>query len=464
MYLKNRLIIGFMIMLVTALLITGSISTGLINSHFNQYLLMEHERKLATLFDFAEGILQGRSDMSLEDLNLYAVSENYYFEILDGQGQLLYGSSNQVQQGMMGGRLTLDQMRNSHMFGKLTIENRIVETKDGEKYLIQVAFEGDFSVSQEASRFKTMLYQSIFVALIISVGISMFLSMAFSKPLASAFSSAAEAAEAIARGKLDTRLPEKNQIIEIQNLHQAMNTMAKTLEEQEYLRKHLVEAINHEVKTPLTVLKSQLEAFMDGVFEPDQTRFQNCHDEILRLETLLDRMGQVHELNAQKYVMRLTVFSLKEEIETICHILKPQFDKKRIELQIFAVSEMNVEMDRYKLRQILYNLFSNAFKFSNEGTVVSIELSSHADKAVVQIRNQGLKISDEDCQRIFDLQYRASDASGYDPHGKGLGLRIASDLTAFMKGDLRLVESTVDQTIFELVLPFRLDRELKSEE
>ncbi len=123
-----------MLMTLIALGITGLISTLLINNQFDTYLLSQHKRKVENIMNIASDVLNGVEDIAIEDMSIYAVAENYYVEILDESGNILFATPNQIQQHMMGRRLTLAQMRNMPMYSDLAIENKIIESIDGEHF------------------------------------------------------------------------------------------------------------------------------------------------------------------------------------------------------------------------------------------------------------------------------------------------------------------------------------------
>jgi len=453
MTLQKRLIIGFMLMTLIALGITGLISTLLINNQFDTYLLSQHKRKVENIMDIASDVLNGSEDITIEDMSIYAVAENYYVEILDESGNILFATPNQIQQHMMGRRLTLAQMRNMPMYSDIAIENKIIESDSREQFLVQVGFSNNIGLSDDANRFKWTLYRSIGLSVMISMGIALLLSMRFSSPVSKSVQNVSESANKIATGHLYTRLSEDHSILELKQLHESMNGMAHILEEQEQLRKGVIDAISHEVKTPLTVLKSHLEAFVDNVMKPTPEKFQNCYDEIIRLEKLLENMDQVNDLNTQSMVLSVSPFELVEEIRSISDILKPQFQKKDMVVELESDEDVMVEMDRYKMRQVMYNLLSNAYKFSEPQSHVTIVIHEKDELVEIEVRNKGLVVPEEEQQRLFESRYRGAGANAYDPHGKGLGLKITKDLVVFMGGEIELIKSDQEYTSFTFRLP-----------
>ena len=116
MLLRNRLLMAFMVMVFVALIVTGVVTTFLINNQFDAYLVKEHERKLEIIIELAQNAIIEESESGLGELSIYAVSENYFVEILNGNGQIVFETPNQLQNNMMGRNMSLSQMKNMPMY------------------------------------------------------------------------------------------------------------------------------------------------------------------------------------------------------------------------------------------------------------------------------------------------------------------------------------------------------------
>jgi len=440
-------------MILITLTVTGALSTWLINDQFDQYLKDEHGKIMSRIWTDMEDVIGGTSKKTIEEVGLYVISVNHFLEVMDVNGQILYESENISNQNMMGRRLTLTQMQNIPMYRNLQIDSVILKDKEQNQYLISIGYDSSFGSSEDASRFKTTLYYSMLIAMVISLLIGFVLSVYLARPISEGIQQVAETADNIAKGRRDEQFIEGHPILELIHLNQSMNQMATTIAEQEDIRRDLVETISHEVKTPITILKSQIEAFLDGVFKPNEEKLLKCHDEIIRLESLMTQMEDIHESSFNNYVMTLSQFDIKEEIENICQILEPQFQKKNIVIHRLDISHLMVEIDRYKLRQVMYNVLSNAYKFSDDNSSVTIKSSITEDRLTVIIKNKGLIIPFDEHEKIFEPHYRLSSSNQYDPHGKGLGLKITKNLLTFMGGTIELVKSDVDETVFTFELP-----------
>ncbi len=453
MKLKNKLVLGSMGLVIVTLTLVLIIFIIMINSQFNGYLDQIKENHRSRVIEEITQILQEESENSFEDISLYAAMNGFHVELLSKEGDILFTSGSLNGHGMMGREVSLLQIQNMPMYADVEVTSHLI-TSGQEEYLLNLGFMADDSLSSEARQFVKTIYITAGITFLLALILAYFVSIKLAKPISADMRAIEDKAGQITQGDYTGRLETSESIEEIKSLHLSIEDMATTLHEQESLRKDLLETVSHEVKTPLTVLRSQVESFLDGVYEPDQLRLEKCLDEIQRLELLMERMEDAQILDKHKYLLDNTEFSLEEELEAIGIILAPQLTKKNLEIQIKGQAIGNIIHDRFKLRQILYNLLSNAYKFSDPGTAVTIEKSQPKDH-VFQIRviNRGIVIGEEDMDKIFESHYRSQAALQADPYGKGLGLNISKNLADRMKGQLDLVSSDEEATVFALELP-----------
>lgn len=455
MTLNRRLIMSGMALMAIILALAALLITLLVNRQFDQYVTSGQTNSMETYYEQISVALLSDNEDNLALIGTNAVTEDFYIEVLLQDGSLLYGSQNITGMSRMGDNVSLLQLENMPMYRGIEVKSWVIDGEDRD-YLLNIGYNTGQGLSEEARRFKNSVYGGIFITFIIGMVISFLVSQRLAKPISTELVLVSQGAKKIASGELDHRLPSGGTVKEIADLKEVMNGMAITLGEQDDLRRNLVATVSHEVKTPLTVLKSQVEALIDGIYEPTHDRFDQCRDEILRLEALMARMDDYDYFAEGSYVLNLTRFSLLEELQALSTILKPQFEKKDLLISISVDSDLFIRTDRYKLRQILYNLLSNAYKFSDHGTTVGLKGTMSHDICSIEVSNKGLAISEVEQEVVFNQRYRSKNADMKDPHGKGLGLFISRSLAEVLDGNLRIIESNEQQTIFRLELKVNL--------
>ncbi len=451
MTLNRRLILSSMGLITIVLVITALLITVLINRQFNQYVTSNQLEGMEIYYRQIGSVFEDYNEEDIVAIGTSAVIEDYYIEILSKNGDIIYASQNISATSMMGRSVSLLQMENMPMYSDIEVRSWEIQGSD-DTYLLNIGYNVGDGLSDDAIRFKSSVYGGIILAFAIGMILAFFLSKLLAKPLSKEITSVSDGAKMIRSGQLNHRLSTDGSIREIKELKSSMNDMAIVLSEQEDIRKNLVATVSHEVKTPLTILKSQIDAFADGIYTPTPDRLTKCKDEILRLECLMARMDDYDSFAENNHILNLSNFSLKEELDALLTILKPQFEKKQLKLTLTMEECLMVTTDRYKIRQILYNLLSNAYKFSDKGEDIRIEVKSLPKGIYIDVINKGIVIPEEEREAIFDLRFRGAGANAKDPHGKGLGLNISDSLAKKLSSKVLLIESSTDKTVFRIVL------------
>src|SRR5688572_20138458 len=206
---------------------------------------------------------------------------------------------------------------------------------------------------------------------------------------------------------------------------------------------------SHEVRTPLTVMKSSLDLLVSSTHF-DQSSDQRqliafCQESVDRLIRLVKDILDVSKIEAGVLSVQFLPTSLNELIEK-CLFWVPQLPGGQgIEVDARLPKEpAMVFADPNRIQQVLENLISNALKFSKPGGKVSIELQAHEHEYEVVVADQGKGIAPEDLERIFGKFYQVEDAATREQGGTGLGLAICRGIIEAHRGRL-WAESTPGQ-------------------
>ncbi|MEG1798848.1 MAG: histidine kinase dimerization/phospho-acceptor domain-containing protein, partial [Synergistaceae bacterium] len=133
----------------------------------------------------------------------------------------------------------------------------------------------------------------------------------------------AKRAHLISGGKYRIDDAMSSDITEIQTLIESMNKLGLALETQEELRKRLMSDIAHELRNPVTIIKSHLEAFEDGVWEPTPERIRLTVGEIDRLSRLISEVGSLYSIEAAESSLSLASVNISEEMERLALSFDP---------------------------------------------------------------------------------------------------------------------------------------------
>jgi signal transduction histidine kinase len=196
---------------------------------------------------------------------------------------------------------------------------------------------------------------------------------------------------------------------------------------------------SHEVRTPLTVMKSSLDILVNtGQFSYSTDQRQLiafCQESVERLIRLVKDILDVSKIEAGVLRVQFMPTSLNELVEK-CLFWVPQLPGGQgIEVEArLPASPAMVSADPNRITQVLENLISNALKFSKPGGKVTIELREHEREVEVVVSDQGKGIATEDLERIFGKFYQVEESATREQGGTGLGLAICKGIIAAHRG------------------------------
>jgi two-component system sensor histidine kinase BaeS len=261
-----------------------------------------------------------------------------------------------------------------------------------------------------------------------------------------------EAAARIAEGHLDERLDVRG-ATELEQLGNAFNRMAESLQEQERIRARFIGDASHELKTPLSSLKALLEALERGAgTDPQRAErfYALMRGEVDRLDMLVRDLLDLHRFDAGAAAIRREPVAVDALLEDVAEQVRPMLPGGSLEVDSCRVM---VDADPARLRQVLLNLVDNARRAVRGLDAPRIELSAAVEDGacVLRVVDNGPGIPLADRERIFERFTRLDGGRTRAEGGTGLGLAIARSIAEAHGG--RLVVEDGPGTRMALCLP-----------
>ena len=302
------------------------------------------------------------------------------------------------------------------------------------------------------------------VLLVFAGGIAMILGYYLSSTVTERINLLKEAAEKLARGDLQTRVPVSGRD-EVAALSTAFNQMAEQLQvadqnqrELESLRRDLIAWVGHDLQTPLTSMRAILEALYDEVVdEPEMIKryLRTAQRDVMSLSALIDDLFQMSQLDAGGFPLHRARASLSDLVSDTLESFSQLARQQSIEL--VGEVEPNVDpvsMDTQAIGRVFNNLISNALRHTPSGGQVSVHARRTGLGVEVTVRDTGEGIRAEDLPRVFERFYRGdASRSRHRGTGAGLGLAIARGIVHAHGGDVQVTSELGKGTQFTFYIP-----------
>jgi len=219
-------------------------------------------------------------------------------------------------------------------------------------------------------------------------------------------------------------------------------------------QKNFLLSITHEFKSPLAAVKLNLQTIQKRDLEKDQRNsiITKALNETDRINNLIENALSAARIESHSYQIHKEEFNLTDCIySNIQSRIIPGAESKKI----VANLEEGVYMkgDAMAISSLILNLLENAEKYSSENSEIIITLAQMKNSAVLSVADQGVGISDQEKNKIFDKFYRIGNEETRNTKGTGLGLFIVRHIVDFHRGDIKVLNNVPKGTIFKVTLP-----------
>lgn len=219
------------------------------------------------------------------------------------------------------------------------------------------------------------------------------------------------------------QLLEPNDTAEFDPLIAEYNRLVTQLQVVEDLRKELISDTSHELKTPLTSLKLQLEGMQDGVVKAEPKRISALLDQVNRLSDVVERLQQFTRMRNRNYEIKKGNIKVAKFINDSVVEHQTELDLAGIKVTVECDSKLQVKADKGLLSQVFTNLIMNTAKYSKAKNLYII-----ANQNSLVLQDDGQGVPEESLPYLFERFYRVDKSRNRDSGGLGLGLAIVKEI------------------------------------
>ena len=226
----------------------------------------------------------------------------------------------------------------------------------------------------------------------------------------------------------------------------------------EKIRRDFVANVSHEIKTPITAIKGFVETLRDGAVKnlEDAERFLSIIEKhVDRLEAIIEDLLTLSriEREAEREDVVLAEGRVKDVLETAIQICEVSAVTKKISIELSCGEDIVAKFDPPLLEQAFVNLLDNAIKYSDEGSLIQVEVTQTDHESIVRVRDQGCGIEKKHLPRLFERFYRVDKARSRQLGGTGLGLAIVKHIAQAHGGYVAVESLPGEGSMFSLHLP-----------
>ena len=298
-------------------------------------------------------------------------------------------------------------------------------------------------------------HQLIYVT-IFTLVCALLLATYFARRISRPINAMAETAKEMGKGTYDVKF-EANSYSELNNLADTLNTTAYELGMADNRLKDLIANVSHDLKTPLTMIRSYAEMVRD--LSGNNPEKRNAHlqviiDETDRLNQIVSDMATISAMQTHKTVLERVHFDLAAAAQAILASYDILSEQEGYKFSFHAPKDCLTYADENRIKQVIANLVNNAVKYCGEDKEVIITIRRSGRKLRMEIADHGPGISQEELPHVWDRYYKTSTNYVRPTEGSGLGLSIVKGILTLHHANYGVSSKLGKGTIFWFELPY----------
>ncbi|REG82383.1 ATP-binding protein [Marinomonas pollencensis] len=234
--------------------------------------------------------------------------------------------------------------------------------------------------------------------------------------------------------------------------------LAGSLKRQKESREQWLVDISHELRTPIAVLRSELEAIQDGIRKPEMKRMDSMHHQVMGLRRLVDDLYLLSKTDAGGYqldVRRLDIIAL---VQSVANRFEHRIEQKGLVLTRALSAPVFIMGDEKTLEQLCVNLFENSLRYTDAPGTIKLAAQADKDDVVLLFEDSSPGVEEVHLDKLFARLYRVDQSRSRSHGGSGLGLSICQNIVMMHGGSIVAKRSELGGLVIEV----RLKREINN--
>lgn len=244
---------------------------------------------------------------------------------------------------------------------------------------------------------------------------------------------------------------------ELGQLADDFNSLAATLHQQDMAKKQWITDTSHELRTPIAVLRAQIEALQDGVQQSNTKTLGVLHGEVIMLGKLVEDLHDLAKSDMGQLRYDFVPVDVGAIIQDVIEAFTERFTSKGISVDAGSIADLRcvIEADSTRLKQLFSNLFENSLRYTNSGGQFRISAEQQPGELIIYVDDSEPSVSDSSIGMIFDRFYRTESSRSRVYGGAGLGLPICKAITEAHGGKMTAGKSELGGLRVAVYLPIK---------
>lgn len=445
-----RLALSFMLLITIVISVITMAINNAIDDNFRQYLGENTSTELASIINSVENYYANWGSLAgLQDTMLLGTTNTPGEQRrLQQRPPVVIADVNRIvvasnQRSMIGRPLPRD------------LEENAVPLEDANGatigYISRQLQGDELALAQTEQAFLDDITDGLFMISIGTGAFSMLLAIALAWWFVRPLQHLKAAAREIEGGALGVQAPVVG-ASEMQEVTAAFNRMSAALAHSEAVRRQMFSDIAHELRTPIAVMRGQLEGILDGVFSRDDEQIGIMYNQTLHLGRLVNDLWTLTRAETRTLHLEKAPTDLSYLLHDTLQAFNALAQDEQIQLSLRAATPLQpLSVDSGRIRQVFSNLLANAIRHTPTGGMVSISIQQDPMWTVVDVADTGEGMAPDVADQVFTRFYRGKNAKG--EHGAGLGLAITRELIRLHDGTISVASTLGKGTTFTVRLP-----------
>jgi PAS domain S-box/PAS domain S-box/PAS domain S-box/PAS domain S-box len=255
----------------------------------------------------------------------------------------------------------------------------------------------------------------------------------------------------------------------LEKAHEDLKALAAELKRTARVKSEFLANMSHELRTPLNSINGFSEVLFDETFGPLNVKQKQYVNNVLtsgkHLLLLINQILDMAKVEAGKMKLTLSAIPMKTLLNEISMLVADMVSKKKIEMLLEIAPDLpDIEADELKVKEIIYNLVSNAVKFTSEGGKIGMRAKKIGSEIEVVVWDTGVGIAAENMGKIFEGFFRVDTPYSRVTEGTGLGLPLSKKLVELHGGNFAVESEGLGKgTLVRFTLPIISNKEVQNE-